>query len=219
MAVMDTYTKSGTKASTKTSVPKNIAGIKDISAELLKTTYLTETNNQRQTSASVKNRSAVRGGGRKPWRQKGTGRARAGTIRSPLWRGGGVVFGPSDKVNFSSKTNKKTKQSAFGQALAAAIGSGRVSVIEKLELKNGKTSELAVLLLKLDKSKAENILLIVDTPDEKLLRAGSNLNYLTIAQAGSVSVKPILDATSIIITKPALQTIDARLAKSEGGAK
>src|SRR6266545_1054603 len=119
MAV-STYTKSGTKATTPAKLDKKIFGVEVKNHNLLKIAYLAYLANGRPNLAITKKRGEVRGGGAKPWRQKGTGRARVGSSRNPLWRGGGIAFGPTGNENYSHKINTKTKREAIRQALSLA---------------------------------------------------------------------------------------------------
>src|SRR5689334_17572520 len=148
-----TYTKTGTAASTAAKLDKSVFGIADINHELLKQAYVTYLANGRDNLAVTKTRGLVSGGGKKPWKQKGTGRARFGSTRNPIWRSGGIVFGPTGQENYSKQMNVKAKRAAIRQALSVAASENHVVVIEDLVTKTGKTSELAALLTKIKATK------------------------------------------------------------------
>lgn len=135
---------------------------------LLKQAILMYEANQRQGTASTKTRSEKRGGGRKPWRQKGTGRARAGSIRSPLWRNGGVTFGPKPK-DYSYKLPKKLKREALKESLRGKLRDDEVLVLEKMQLDRPKTKKISNILKNLDVSEDTKILLVVKEKDENLI--------------------------------------------------
>src|SRR3989344_4341487 len=124
MAV-ETYTKSGAKASSPAKLDKAVFGLKVDNHQLLKEAYLAHLSNSRSNLAKTKKRGEVRGGGAKPWRQKGTGRARVGSIRSPIWTGGGVTFGPTGSENYNRRINTKAKRQALRQALSLAAEKGK----------------------------------------------------------------------------------------------
>ena len=174
-----------------------------INHDLLKQAYETYLANRRPNLAKTKTRRAVRGGGRKPWRQKGLGLARAGSIRSPLWRGGGVVFGPTGEENYTKKLNKKAKQAALSQALS--LKKSQTVVIKTLP-DDGKTASLAKLLrqtLKLDRQ----ILLIEAQPSPALKRASRNLAEVYLLEVSCLNIFRILNADWIIFTDKALKAL------------
>src|SRR5258708_2202572 len=138
-----TYTKAGTKATTAAKLDSAVFGVETKNHELLKTAYMAYLANGRRNLAVTKTRGLIRGGGRKPWRQKGTGRARFGSSRNPIWRGGGITFGPTGQENYTKQLNVKAKRQALRQALS--LKADRVVVIEDVVAKAGKTAELAKL--------------------------------------------------------------------------
>src|SRR5579884_1738941 len=125
-----TYTKTGSKATTPAKLEKSIFSVDIKNHELVKQAYVVYQANARDNLAVVKTRGLVRGGGRKPWRQKGTGRARFGSSRNPIWRGGGIVFGPTGNENYTKSLNTKAKRQAIRQALTMAAGSDKIIIIE-----------------------------------------------------------------------------------------
>jgi large subunit ribosomal protein L4 len=208
-----TYTKSGAKATTVTKLDKDIFGLKVESHELLKQAYVAYLANARENAAQSKTRGEVSGGGRKPWRQKGTGRARFGSSRNPIWRGGGIAFGPTGEENYSKKLNTQTKRLAIKQALSLANEAGKVKVIEDLKLKDAKTAEAAKLLSKIGAEK--RVLMVVDSKTPELTRATNNLAEVKLVQAVYLNVYDVLNADSIVVTNSALQVISQWL----GGKK
>ncbi|MBI4033753.1 50S ribosomal protein L4 [Candidatus Saccharibacteria bacterium] len=211
MAV-ETYTKSGTKASTPAKLDKNIFGLKVENHQLLKEAYLAYLANSRSNLAKAKKRGEVRGGGAKPWRQKGTGRARVGSIRSPIWTGGGVTFGPTGMENYSRKINTKSKRLALRQALSMAADAGRIKVIETFACPEGKVKPTISLL---NKIKAEGrVLLVVSAKDELVERATRNLSRVKTVQSNYLTVYGVLNADTIVISRKSLESITARLSAS-----
>lgn len=163
---------------------------------------------QRQGTSKVKNRSEVSGGGKKPWRQKGTGRARQGSIRSPQWRGGGVVFGPTPR-SYKVKLNKKVKNLAFRSALSSFVQNEKLFVLDKLVIENGKTKEFQTVL---DNLKLEGKTLFVDNQLVDVnVRAGRNIPTVNFATSNHVSVLEMLNNNNLVITKEALETIEEAL--------
>ena len=213
MAV-ETFTKSGTKASTPAKLDKSVFGLKVENQQLLKDAYLAYLSNNRANLARTKKRGEVRGGGAKPWRQKGTGRARAGSIRSPIWRGGGVTFGPTGSENYSRKINTKAKRLALRQALSLAAEDGRIKVVDSFNFADGKVKTAQKLLTKI---KAEgNTLLVLEQKDPVVERATRNLQNVGQVQATYLTVFDILNANSIVITKKALEQIEGWLGGGNG---
>src|SRR5580692_7277238 len=135
-----TYTAAGAKATTPAKLNKAVFGVEVTSHELLKAAYTAYLGNSRPNLAVTKTRGLVRGGGKKPWKQKGTGRARFGSSRNPIWRGGGIVFGPTGQENYTKGLNLKAKRQALRQALSLAASEGRIKVIETFECKDGKVA-------------------------------------------------------------------------------
>jgi len=208
-----TYTKSGTKAATTAKLDASVFGVKVTNHELLKLAYTAYLANGRENLAATKTRGLVRGGGKKPWKQKGTGRARTGSSRNPIWRGGGIVFGPTGEENYSKRLSVKAKRLAIRQALSLAADDGKITVIEDLKLKEAKTAELAKLLAKIEADK--RILLVVEHKTTELDRAARNLGKVKVVQAKYINVFDALNADRIVVTNEALRTISAWL----GGEK
>lgn len=198
-----TYTKSGGKAATAAKLPKEVFAVENVSHELLKQAYTAYLANGRLGTATTKTRGEVRGGGRKPWRQKGTGRARFGSSRVPIWRGGGITFGPTGEQNHSQKLPTATKRTALRQALT--LKAKNVSVIETFECKDGKTAPTIKLLDKI--GAARNILLVVSEKDDLVERATRNIPNLKVVQARYLNVFDVLNADSIILSSKSIDII------------
>ena len=163
-------------------------------------------SNGRENIASQKNRSAVRGGGKKPWRQKGTGRARAGTTRGPIWRGGGVTFA-TGKRNYSEKINKKMYKVAMKSIMSELIRQKKVTAIDKIELKEIKTKEVNNLL---KKHKLQSVLIVTNSIDEKLFLSARNLKDVGIATVDYLDPALMLSFKNILIVKEALEGFEKR---------
>jgi len=167
--------------------------------------------NQRLGTASTKQISEVHGSGKKPWKQKGTGRARAGSFASPLWRGGGVVFGPKPR-DYSITVPKKVKALAFRKALSERLLAGDVVILDELKLANHKTKELAGILTKIAADSTAT-LVVTDQVDRNLKLASRNLADVRVEPADSVNVYELLRFEKIVATKSAVEKLRARLAK------
>ena len=161
--------------------------------------------NKRQGNKSTLTRSEVRGGGIKPWRQKGTGRARQGSIRSPQWTGGGVVFAPKQR-DFSQKINKKMKFAATISALSAKVADGDFIVLDELKLKEAKTKLMAAILKNFGIE--SRVLLIVAENDETILRASANIENLTVINADLVNVYDLAANAKCVVTKAAVEKLE-----------
>lgn len=163
-------------------------------------------NNQRQGTAAAKTRAEVRGGGRKPWKQKGTGRARAGSIRSPLWRGGGVIFGPKPR-DYSISMNRKERRLALRTAFMSRVEELVVVADFAQELPQPKTKELASALTRWGASVDSKVLLIVAEMDDNIYLSARNIPYLKVITATSLNVYDILHADTILVTASALTKV------------
>ena len=163
-------------------------------------------NNARQGTASTKTRSEVRGGGRKPWRQKGTGRARAGSIRSPLWRGGGVIFGPKPR-DYSTKMNRKERRLALRTAFSARVEDMIVVENFAAELERPKTKEVVAALERWGVSADEKVLLILKEVSDNVNLSTRNIPKVKLIKATNLNVADILHANKIVVSQDALSQI------------
>jgi len=160
--------------------------------------------NKRQGTKSALTRTEVRGGGIKPWRQKGTGRARQGSIRAPQWIKGGVVFAPKPR-DFSKKVNKKMKIVALRSVLSQKLRDGGIIVLDKIQASEAKTRQIAEVLKKLDAE--TKTLLVLDTFDQNVLRAGQNIDTLKITEASLINVYDVISAKKCVMTEAAVKAI------------
>lgn len=186
-----------------TALPKEVFNVEVANHELLKLAYDSFLANARQASATTKQRGEVRGGGKKPWKQKGTGRARFGSTRNPIWRGGGVVFGPRGNENYRKRISTGAKRVAVKQALSLANQAGKITV--DTITTTGKTAEVAAYLA--DKGMDRRVLVVVTDKTPELLRATNNLQNVLVSRATYLSVYHILNADHIVIAPEALPLI------------
>jgi len=163
----------------------------------------------RQGTHKVKNRSAVAGGGKKPWRQKGTGRARQGSTRSPQWVGGGRAFGPKPR-KYGFKLNKKVAKLALRSALSQKVIDEELTALDALELANGKTKSMVAVLNAFNNPK--KTLLVVDAVDENLVRASGNIPNLKVIEANGLNVYDVLDCSTLMMTEKAIKAVEEVLA-------
>ena len=195
----------------KAALPKSVFEVDIPNHELLKLAYDAFLANSRQASATTKTRGEVRGGGKKPWKQKGTGRARFGSTRNPIWRHGGIVFGPRGNENYSKKLSKTSKHVALRQALTLANQDKKILVSDIKT--TGKTTEVAKFLAAKKCSEKDRVLLVVDEKAPELMRATNNLANALLVRAQYLSVYYILNADKIVITPAAVKVVEAWLTK------
>lgn len=207
------YTKTGNKATTPVKLDKTVFEAEVKNHELLKANYVAYLANGRENLAVTKTRGLVRGGGKKPWRQKGTGRARFGSSRNPIWRGGGIVFGPTGNENYSHKVHKSAKRVAIRQSLSLSASEGKVIVIEDLVFANNKTKEAVTLLKKIGANKRTLIVVANKTPE--LEKAVANLQNVKLIQALYINVYDSMNADHIVITHEALKTVSEWLGSAK----
>jgi large subunit ribosomal protein L4 len=166
--------------------------------------------NQRHGTACTKTMGEVNGTGKKPWRQKGTGRARAGSFASPLWRGGGVVFGPKPR-DFGKKVNTTTRQLALRKALSERLKAGDVVVVDELKLASPKTKEFAVVLHSI--APAKSVLLVTDEVDQNLRLASRNVPQVELATSADLNCYQVLKSDKLVFTRGAFAKIEQRLSQ------
>ena len=172
---------------------------------LIHQAVVTRLANERQGTKSTLTRTEVRGGGRKPWRQKGTGNARQGSIRAPQWIKGGVVFAPKSR-DFSKDMNKKAKIGALLSALSKKVADGELVVVDKLAVKDGKTKEMVAFqkALSLDKS----AVIVMDNSDEKVILAARNIQELSTLPVAQISTYEVVANAKVVMTKAAVKKIE-----------
>ena len=169
-----------------------------------------EQSNARQATAKTKVRHEVSGGGKKPFRQKGTGRARAGTTRSPIWVGGGTVFGPDGNQSYKISQNKKAHNLALRSALSLKVNNGLV-IVEDLKLESKKTKEFLKVLDAL--KVGGKVLVVLDEFDENALYGASNLNWVKLVSTDNVSVLDLLNVDTVVFTKAAVEQLQKEVLK------
>jgi large subunit ribosomal protein L4 len=198
-------------AAPKTALPKEVFAVDVPNHELLKLAYDAYLANSRLASATTLQRGEVRGGGKKPWKQKGTGRARFGSTRNPIWRGGGIVFGPRGNENYTKRVSTTSKRVALRQALTLANQAKKI-VIKDIKT-TGKTAEIAKFLA--DNKLDRKVLLVVDEKTPELLRATSNMQNALLIRSTYLSVYHILNADHIVLAPESVKTIKSWLTKEE----
>lgn len=185
--------------------------------ELLHQAIVAQNNNSRQVLAHTKARSEVAGGGKKPWKQKGTGRARAGSSRSPIWIGGGVTFGPRKDRNFKQKINQKMKQKAIFMALSDRVATKSMAVVDKIDLKEYKTKAVETILNDFDKkifkTDRRSILIITSLKDDKLKYSLRNLQNTKLINLDNINLVDILNYRNLLLTESAVATFTKRYNK------
>jgi len=183
----------------------NSTTITDKSNYVIHRAFQTQSTNERQGTASTKTRAEIRGGGRKPWKQKGTGRARAGSNRSPLWKGGGVTFGPKPK-DYSQKINRKEWRLSLRLLLLKK--QENILVVDNFKMDSFKTKDFAKTISDLGKNSLEKTVIVVPQIEDNLRRASKNLKNIRILQANCLNIKDLLLTKSIIIARESLKIIE-----------
>jgi large subunit ribosomal protein L4 len=183
--------------------------------DLMHQAVVAQMSNERQVLAHTKDRSEVRGGGKKPWKQKGTGRARSGSSRSPIWIGGGVVFGPRSDRNFSVKINQKMKSKALLIALSDKAASGQMFVLDNLELPERKTKNFNAIVKAFEAKlmpvgKKRSLLVLDESKDENLKLSGRNLAGIEIQNLENINILDLLKYKYLFLTTAAVKTLEER---------
>ncbi len=176
----------------------------EVNKEAMHTMVVNYLANQRQGTQSTKTRTEVRGGGKKPWRQKGTGRARQGSIRAPQWTGGGVALGPKPR-SYRFTVNKKLRRLAFKSALSAKVAENDIIVIDEIKLDTFKTKEMAAILKAFE---VENALVVTAGRDENVVRSAANIPGIKTSMATNLNVYDVLKYNKFIVTKDAVSKIE-----------
>jgi len=202
MPKVSVYKKDGTEAGTMT-LKDNIFGA-DVNEAIMHQVVVAQLANRRQGTQSVLSRSEVRGGGAKPWRQKGTGRARHGTTRSPIWIKGGVTFAMKPR-DYSQKVNKKVKKAAIQSALSMKVADKDIIVLEDLKMDAPKTKIMAEILKSFDVKKA---LIVTETKNDSVVLASNNIQGVKTSTADSVNVYDLVNYDKLVITKKAVKKVE-----------
>lgn len=202
------YNQSGAEAG-KIDLPKEVFGL-EMNADLLHQVVTSQMSNRRQVIAHAKGRGEVRGGGKKPWRQKGTGRARHASIRSPLWKGGGATFGPTKERNFKKKINSKMARKALFVALSSKVKDDQLSILEGITMDNIKTKEVAMMYKNI--SRARNIksgktLLVLPGSDNNVKFSARNLPNFSTTEAKNLNALDILAHKNLLIFKDSVAVL------------
>lgn len=200
-----------TKTQAKTTLPKEVFAVEVNNHELLKLAYDAYLANNRTSAARTKTRGEISGGGKKPWRQKGTGRARFGSSRNPIWRGGGIVFGPRGNENYSKKLSTQMKRQAVKQALTLAEKAGKINVLDVKT--TGKTAEIVKFLQ--DNKFDRKALIVVEEKTPELIRATNNLQNVLLVSTKYLSVYHVLNADHIVLSAASVPTLKSWLVKEE----
>lgn len=188
----------------KTELREEIFNAK-VKEHLIHKVVVMQMTNRRKGTSSTKNRAMVRGGGIKPWRQKGTGRARAGSIRSPLWRGGGVVFGPTPK-SYNYKVPKKVRYTALKSALTQKVKEGGLLIVDKIELDFPKTKEMVSILRNLNAT--GRVLFILSEENRNLELSVRNIPYVNVLKLAGLNVYDLILCNTVICTEVTLHGIE-----------
>lgn len=208
--LVKTYDQTGKEVG-QTRLPSEIFGVK-INPDTVHRVVVAQTANKRQVTAHTKDRSEVRGGGKKPWRQKGTGRARHGSIRSPLWRGGGVTFGPRKERNFKQKINKKMRRKALFMVLSAKAKENFLVILNEIKLEKPKTKLMAEIIKKLP-VKSSSCLFVLPSMDQPLIRASRNIPKVKPIQAKDLNVLELLSYKYLLMPKESINVIKETFSK------
>lgn len=196
----------GNKTTDKVTVSETVFGC-EYNEDLIHQVVVSYQANGRQNTKGLKNRSAVSGGGSKPWRQKGTGRARAGTSRGPLWRTGGVTF--DQPKQFNLKVNKKMYRGAMRSILSTLVKQDRLIAVSELSVASPKTKELVAKLKQLD---LEKVLIVSDKVDENLYLSARNLSNVSVVDVDAVDPVSLVGFEKVLFTVPAVKQIEGKLA-------
>ena len=192
---------------TQATLPREVFAVEVANHELLKLAYDAYLANNRTSAARTKTRGEVSGGGKKPWKQKGTGRARFGSSRNPIWRGGGVVFGPRGNENYTKSLSKTAKRVAVKQALTLANEAKKIA-IDDIKT-TGKTAEVAKYLA--DNKLNRKVLVVVSEKTPELMRASNNIQNVLVVSANYLSVYHILNADHIVLSAKAVPVLESWL--------
>ena len=201
---VDLYNSQGKKDG-EVNLPKEIFEV-GLNSDLVHQVAVSQMGNKRQITAHTKNRAEVRGGGKKPWRQKGTGRARHGSTRSPIWKGGGVTFGPRTDKQYTREIPKKMRRKALLMVLSEKARNKQIIVLDKVESADGKTKEMAKLLSKLP-CKSQTTLIALPSHDKKLYLASRNIKKTKIDETRNLNVLDLLNVKYLLMPKESIKTV------------
>lgn len=203
MASVNVYNQTGNQVGTM-DLNDSVFGV-EFNESLVHQVVVAQLNNARQGTKSTLTRTEVRGGGIKPWRQKGTGRARQGSIRAPQWTGGGVVFAPKPR-DFSQKVNKQAKRGAIVSALSGKVADGNLVIVDEINLTASKTKEMVAIFKALNVEK--RALLVVTDADANVIRATANIPTITTVNNALINVYDVMANEKLVMTKAAVEKIE-----------
>lgn len=209
--LVNTYNQNGEKTG-QTRLPSEIFDVK-MNSDLVHQVAVSQMTNRRRIIAKTKNRGEVSGGGRKPWRQKGTGRARHGSIRSPIWRHGGVTFGPQTDVVFKKDISKKMRRKALFMVLTSKAKNEHLIILEDLKLESPKTKLMAEILAKLPIKGTR--LLILPRKDEAIIKATKNISKTKVELAQNLNILDLLSFNYLVLPKDSIKAIKETFLKKE----
>ena len=192
-------------------LPSSVFGV-ELNPDLLHQVVVAQIGNRRQVSGNTKGRGDVSGGGKKPWAQKHTGNARHGSIRSPIWKGGGVSHGPTADRNFQKKINTKMRRKALFMVLTEKARKDLLVVLQDLRLTGGKTKTLGALLKKLPCDQKKSLIALPQM-DQSMIRAGNNLSYTSTIQARDLNVIDLMNCRYLVMPKESIKVIEETFVK------
>ncbi len=204
------YNQEGKKVE-EISLPKEIFDVK-LNSDLLHQIVVSQMANKRQITAHTKDRSEVRGGGKKPWQQKGTGRARHGSIRSPLWRGGGITFGPRKERIFEKDIPKKMRRKALFMVLSEKAKGNLLVILDKIQIDKPKTKEIVKTLNKLP-CKENSCLIALQEYDKKVFLSARNISKTSIVEARNLNVIDLMSSKYLLMEKDTIKTLEKTFLK------
>lgn len=193
-------------------LPQDIFGI-SINADLLHQVVVSQQSSARHSIAHTKTRGEVRGGGRKPWKQKGTGRARHGSTRSPIWVGGGITFGPRNERNFEKKINKKMRQKALLMALSSKVNDSQLVIFDDVSMKEPKTRTMVIALAKISKLAKPKVLFALNPQDRNAWLSSKNCADSKVVSINNLNVTDILNKRFVVISKEGVDLLKKNFAK------
>jgi len=215
MANLPVYNLKGEKTEKKVNLPDVLVEEK-INSDLVYQVVVSMLSNQRKSRASVKTRGEVRGGGRKPWRQKHTGRARAGSIRSPIWRGGGVVFGPTTEKNYQKDIPFKIKRKTLLVILSQKAKENKIYIVEKFDFKEPKTKKMVEFLERFfqnNESFPKSVLIVLSAKDRNIQKSCSNIPNVRAIPLDSLNVLDLMNFEVLLIEQEALKKLEEKYGK------
>jgi len=202
---VSSFTSTGAKSTVAPKLPKEVFAVEVANHELIKSAYVAYLANGRENLAKTKTRGDVSGGGKKPWRQKGTGRARFGSSRVPIWRGGGITHGPTGSENYKNYMSVGDKRNALRQALSLKAEAGALIVIDSLEVKSGKTKDVAAVMAKI--GAVRNTLVVAHETDPVFMKAVRNIDNVKVVRVRGMNIFDVMNADHIVLTKNSIEEV------------